>query len=75
VRIRKNGIEFRSAHAFAIWTEMTVGLQSPRDTKKLECTGVVVACTGTTKEGYAITMLFTHLSRQSQAMLSTMTLV
>ena len=46
VLIRKNGIEFRSASAFAPWTEMTVTLQSPEEDSKVHCTGVVVACTG-----------------------------
>ena len=70
VSIRKNGIEFRSPTAIAPWTEMTVDLQSPRSAKKLHCTGVVVACDGSRHAGYSVSMLFTGLSRQTQAQLN-----
>jgi len=70
VSIRKNGIEFRSPTAIAPWTEMTVDLQSPRNPKKLHCTGVVVACDGDRHSGYLVSMLFTGLSRQTQAQLN-----
>ena len=72
VRIRKNGIEFRSPTPIPLWTEMTVALQSPGDTKKLHCTGIVVACNGNRHTGYAVSMLFLNLSRQSQERLSLM---
>ena len=72
VRIRKSGIEFASADPIAIWTEMNVDLQSRRDAKKVHCTGVVVACNGNREDGYSITMLFTNLSRQSQARLESL---
>ena len=66
VRFRKNGIEFRSPTPIPAWTEMTVTLQSPRDEKKVSCTGIVVACDGNRHTGYAVSMLFLNLSRQSQ---------
>lgn len=72
VLIRKNGIEFRSPSPFAPWTEMTVTLQSPADNGRVNCTGVVVACTGNRHAGYHVCMLFTGLSKQSQARLSIM---
>ena len=72
VRIRKSGIEFRAAHPIAPWTEMTVSLQCPHEAKKLHCTGVVVACEGNRHAGYLISLLFTDLSPQSQARLSSL---
>jgi hypothetical protein len=70
VRIRKNGIEFRTAHAISAWTEMTVDLYSPADGKKIHCTAIVVACNGNRHTGYAVSMLFLNLSRQSQERLA-----
>jgi hypothetical protein len=70
VSLSKNGIEFRSPTAIASWTEMTVDLQSPRSATKLHCTGVVVACNGSRHAGYHVSMLFTGLSRQTQAQLN-----
>lgn len=72
VVIRRNGIEFRSPTAFSPWTEMTLTLQSPRDNGKVHCSGVVISCTGNKHTGYHISMVFTGLSKQAQARLSTM---
>jgi len=72
VLFRKNGIEFRSPTPFAPWTEMTVTLQSPRDNRRIHCLGVVVACTGNRHSGYHVSLLFTGLSRLSQARLNAM---
>ena len=69
VRIRKSGVEFRSETPIAAWTEMTVTLQSNRDSGQVNCTGVVVACSGNRHSGYAVSMVFTSLSKQSQARL------
>jgi hypothetical protein len=69
VRIRKNGIEFRNDVPLSPWSEMTVTLQGPGEAKKVNFTGVIVECAGNREEGYAISMLFTHVSRQSQARL------
>lgn len=68
VKIRKSGIEFRAVDPIPAWTEMSVDLQYS-DSKKVHCTGVVVACDGNRHSGYLISLLFTHLSRQSQARL------
>lgn len=70
VSLSKNGIEFRSPTAIAPWTEMTVDLQSPRNARKIHCTGVVVACNGSRHSGYQVSMLFTGLSRQTQAQIN-----
>jgi hypothetical protein len=70
--IHKSGIEFRSPTAFAPWTEMTLNLQSPRDNNTINCSGVVISCTGNKHAGYHVSMVFTSVSKQAQARLSTM---
>ncbi len=70
VCIRRNGVEFRSETPIAAWTEMTVTLQSTRDSGRVHCTGVVVACNGNRHSGYTVSMVFTSLSKQSQARLN-----
>jgi hypothetical protein len=70
VQFRRNGIEFRCSQPIPIWTEMTVGLQSPGSMRKMSCTGVVVQCNGNRHGGYRISMLLLNLSRQSQERLS-----
>jgi hypothetical protein len=72
VIIHKNGIEFRSATPFSSWTEMTLTLQSPRGDGRVHCNGVVISCTGNKHTGYHVSMVFTSLSKQAQARLSTM---
>ena len=69
VRIRKNGIEFRNVQPFTPWTEMTVTLQGSGPAKKVNFTGVIVACKGDSEEGYEVSMLFTRVTRLSQARL------
>lgn len=51
---------------------MTLTLQSPRDNGKVHCTGVVIACTGNKHAGYHVSLVFTGMSKQAQARLSTM---
>jgi hypothetical protein len=70
VRIRRNGVEFRSASPIAPWTEMTVTLQSTREAGRVHSTGVVVACSGGRHSGYTVSMVFTGLSKESQARLN-----
>lgn len=72
VRVRKNGIEFQSARAIPLWTEMSVELHSPGNVAKLNASGIVVACAGTRHTGYLVTMLFLSLSPRSQKQLSAM---
>jgi len=72
VIIHKNGIEFRSASPFSAWTEMTMTLQSPHEEGRVNCTGVVISCTGNTHTGYHVSMVFTNLSKQAQARLNTL---
>ena len=68
-RIRKNGIEFKSAEEVAMWTEMTVDLQLP-GTKSFSCGGVVVACKGNRHLGYNVSLVFTSVSDQAQERLN-----
>ena len=75
VIIHKNGSEFRSATPFTEWAEMTLTLQSPGDGGRVHCTGVVIACTGSRHTGYHVSMVFTGLSKQAQARLTTMAFV
>lgn len=72
VTIRKNGIEFRTDAPIPAWTEMTVTLETPPDARKLNCTGVVVECNGNRHTGFRVSMIFTNLSRQAQARLSSL---
>jgi hypothetical protein len=72
VIIHKNGIEFRSATAFAPWTEMTLTLQSHAENARVNCNGVVISCTGNKHAGYHVSLVFTGLTKQAQARLSTM---
>ena len=72
VVLHKNGIEFRSATPFSAWAEMTMTLQSPGDGGRVSCTGVVISCTGNKHAGYHVSMVFTGLSKQAQARLTTM---
>lgn len=72
VKVRKNGIEFRSFEPIETWVEMSLQLEVPGGEQKLECTGVIVACNGNRHAGYLISMLFTHLSTTAQAQLSLM---
>lgn len=72
VVIHKSGIEFRSPTPFNAWTEMTVALQSPHGHGRLNCAGVVVACSGNKHNGYHVSMIFTSMSKQAQARLTLM---
>jgi PilZ domain len=72
VSVHKSGIEFRSPIPFNEWAEMTVALSSPRDGSKLQCSGVVIACSGNKHTGYRVSMVFTHLTEQAQARLNSM---
>ena len=72
VVIHKNGIEFRSPTPFNDWAEMTVALESPPDGGKVNCTGVVIACTGNKHVGYHVSMVFTGMSKQAETRLSQM---
>jgi len=72
VIIHKNGIEFRSTAPFPPWRVMTIMLQSRRDEGRVNCTGVVISCTGNKHAGYHISMVFTNVSKQAQARLSLM---
>ncbi len=53
---------------------MTVAISSPREVGKLQCSGVVVACSGNKHSGYRVSMIFTHLTQQAQTRLNSMAL-
>lgn len=72
VTLHKAGIEFHSQTAFPNWVEMTITLKSPQDGTTVNCTGVVVDCLGNKHSGYHISMVFTSLTKQAEARLSTM---
>ena len=72
VRLRRNGIEFASFSPMATWTEMVITVQMPLTGKRLNCSGVVVACEGNRHRGYQISMLFTNVSNHMQAELDTL---
>ena len=72
VAIHKSGIEFRSPSPFDEWTEMTVELQSPHDGGKLQCSGVVIACSGNKHAGYRVSMVFTSMTDRAQTQLNSM---
>ena len=50
---------------------MTVTLQSPHDGATINCTGVVVGCSGSKHMGYHVSMVFTGMSKQAEARLNT----
>lgn len=72
VSLHKGGIEFHSKMAFPNWVEMTVTLKSPNDGATVNCTGVVVDCLGNKHSGYHVSMVFTSMSKQSEAHLNAM---
>ena len=51
---------------------LTVTIQSPHDGATVNCTGVVVDCTGSKHTGYHISMVFTSMSKQAELRLNTM---
>ena len=70
VSLHRGGIEFRSQKPFPRWVEMTVSIQSPHDGAKVNCTGVVVDCTGNKHAGYHVSMVFTSLSKVAESRLN-----
>jgi hypothetical protein len=72
VVLHKNGIEFRSATPFAPWTEVNFALSSPQHDGKVQSSGVVISCTGNKHTGYHVSLVFTNLSKQAQARLSSL---
>ena len=72
VVIHKSGVEFRSPVPFNLWTEMTVALQSPRNDGRIQCSGVVIACSGSKHTGYHVSLVFTGMSKQAQSRLHLM---
>lgn len=69
VAIHRGGIEFRSPTAFPAWTEMNLALRA-RDNRVVNCSGVVISCSGNKHTGYHVSLVFTGLTKQAQARLS-----
>ncbi|MGH7952546.1 MAG: PilZ domain-containing protein [Limisphaerales bacterium] len=72
ISVHKNGIEFRSPTPFHEWTEVTVAISSRRAGAKLQCSGVVIACSGNKHGGYRVSLVFTNVSKQAQERLNSM---
>lgn len=72
VRLRKNGIEFRSHSPITTWTEINLTVELPLSSKRFHCNGVVVACDGNPANGYGVSVVFTELSRHAQAQLNSL---
>jgi len=70
VAIRKNGIEFLAARPIAAWTELTIDLRPAGSLRAVRGNGVVVDCTGDRHSGYVVSLMFLHLSPDSQKQLS-----
>jgi hypothetical protein len=70
--IHKGGIEFRSEKPFNPWTELTLTLHARFSHGRLHCNGVVISCTGNRHTGYHVSMVFTGLSKQGEALMSQM---
>jgi hypothetical protein len=51
---------------------MTVSMLPPSDSRKVNFNGVVVACSGNRHAGFAVSLLFTSVSKQAQARLKSM---
>lgn len=73
VEIHKSGIEFQSPTPLSPWTEMTVAIESKED-GRINCSGVVISCSGNKHVGYHISMVFTGMTKQEQLRLGVMAL-
>ena len=69
VVILRSGIEFRSPTAFPAWTEMNLALRAA-DSRVVNCSGVVISCSGSKHAGFHISMIFTGMTKQAQARIS-----
>jgi hypothetical protein len=65
VVILRSGIEFRSPTAFPAWTEMNLALRTSAN-RVVNCSGVVISCSGNKHAGYHVSMIFTGMSKQAQ---------
>lgn len=70
VQFHKNGVVFPCGRSIPVWREMTVELCSPKKAGPIQCTGVVVACEGTPKGGYSVSMVFLNLTPGSSKALN-----
>lgn len=69
VVIRRGGIEFRSPNSFAPWTEMTIAIRA-FDNQVVNCSGVIIGCTGSRHQGFHVSMVFTSITEKAQQQLT-----
>jgi hypothetical protein len=70
VSFHENGLKFQSNEPVDLWKELVVELGSPSGQTHIEGTVVVVDCKPAATNRYSITVVFTHISAQSQSELS-----
>jgi hypothetical protein len=69
VVVHKRGLEFVSSLPYHVWTELVIAFSPYGKGSRQNFTGVVISCEGNKGSGYKISMAFTAMSRQTQAML------
>jgi len=69
LRVRKNGIEFRSPTPLDEWTELTLEVHSPRDGHREHATGVVVACRGNRAAGFEVSVVLMGMTPATERLL------
>ena len=72
VHLRNNGIEFLSEKDVPMWTELTIDLQSPNQSGRINCNGIVVACSGNKHNGYVVSIIFMGISPEAQERLTSL---
>jgi hypothetical protein len=72
VHIRNNGIEFLSSKEVPMWTELNVDLQAATEDGRIQCTGIVVGCSGNKHNGYVVSIIFMGITPEAQERLTTL---
>ncbi|MDB6053316.1 MAG: hypothetical protein JWN25_839 [Verrucomicrobiales bacterium] len=70
VSFHENGLTFQSNEPVDLWKELVVELACPSGQTRIEGSVVVVDCKPTEANRYFVTVVFTHISDQSQSALS-----
>jgi len=70
VHLTKNGVEFLSDQEVAMWTELTIDLQSPNQDNRIHCNGIVVGCSGNKHNGYLVSIIFMGIAPEAQQRLT-----
>jgi hypothetical protein len=66
VCVRSNGIEFQSAAAMPLWTELVIEVGRDAGDEGKIC-GLVVGCTGSVRTGHRVAVLFTGMGSVARA--------